>query len=468
MKKTLFIVFFALSSLLLFAQTDEELFGSSDDDFFEGDGIEELAVEENSSAEENKAKVDLGQGIIFENGSVKIGGNFSTSLSSSTVLYEKFEEDEDKKTFKDHIYESILTPDLSAYLTFDARPNQNLRMYTKFGMEYPFTSKANTSFVTAGTFIQVPVAATTNVDDWFKIKELFTDFSIADVAFFRFGLHTVTWGCGYFFSPVSDVINTTSINPEDTDAQVEGSVNLRTQITFPGSQNCLWFYVIPGKDFILENSAQTYVRDTALAGKFDLVLGGWELGLGGYWKYQNSPKALITASGSIRKLGLFGEALYQYGSNSEWSESIEWEEKTHIYQLTAGFNYYWKVPEILFAGQYYYDSNDLDQAHKYLTHGHNIAAMISFSRIFGTNDVSASLFAMINFGKEEMSEEYKEAAKNLGIASYLNAATYSATLNYTPVKTITLSAGPYITMEDLEEAPLVELKLNVKMGGGQF
>ena len=46
MKKTLFIVFFALSSLLLFAQTDEELFGSSDDDFFEGDGIEELAVEE--------------------------------------------------------------------------------------------------------------------------------------------------------------------------------------------------------------------------------------------------------------------------------------------------------------------------------------------------------------------------------------------------------------------------------------
>ena len=67
-----------------------------------------------------------------------------------------------------------------------------------------------------------------------------------------------------------------------------------------------------------------------------------------------------------------------------------------------------------------------------------------------------------------MSEEYKEAAKNLGIASYLNAATYSATLNYTPVKTITLSAGPYITMEDLEEAPLVELKLNVKMGGGQF
>ena len=94
MKKTLFIVFFALSSLLLFAQTDEELFGSSDDDFFEGDGIEELAVEENSSAGENKAKVDLGQGIIFENGSVKIGGNFSTSLSSSTVLYEKFEEDE--------------------------------------------------------------------------------------------------------------------------------------------------------------------------------------------------------------------------------------------------------------------------------------------------------------------------------------------------------------------------------------
>ncbi|MCR4741775.1 MAG: hypothetical protein K5866_02735 [Treponema sp.] len=468
MKKLLFIAFFALSSIFLFAQTEEELFGSSDDIFFEGDGIEELDLDQNQDSQVDQVKVDLGKGILFQNGSVKVSGNFSTSLSSSTILYEKFEEEEEEKTFKDHIYESLLTPTLAANLIVDARPNQNLRMYTKFGMEYPFTSKAETSFVTAGTFYQVPVGATTNVDDWFKIKELFTDFSLADIAFFRFGLHTVTWGCGYFFSPVSDVINTSSINPEDTEAQVEGSINLRTQITFPGSQNCLWLYVIPSKDFISQDSSQTYLRDTALAGKFDLVLGAWEFGLGAYWKYQNSPKALLTASGSIQKLGLFGEALYQYGSDSEWAESIEWEEKTHIYQLTAGFNYYWKVPEILFAAQYYYDSNDLDQAHKYLTYGHNIAAMVTFSRIFGTNDVTASLFAMVNFGKEDIPQEYQEIAESFGISSYLNAATYSATLNYSPIKEITLSAGPYITMEDLEEEPLLEFKLNVKMGGGQF
>ena len=34
----------------------------------------------------------------------------------------------------------LLKSDLSALLTVDARPTQNLRMYTKFGFAYPFAS----------------------------------------------------------------------------------------------------------------------------------------------------------------------------------------------------------------------------------------------------------------------------------------------------------------------------------------
>lgn len=463
MKKQIFSIIFITFSLSgLFAQTDDELFGG-DDDFFTDDGIEVV--------EAVSAKSDLSKGTLFETGSIKIGGNFSTSLTTMTTLYSDNSDnsansDSATSSFKDNLYNTKLTPTASAYISVDARPSQTLRMYTKFGIAYPYTVSATTRLDDYTTY--GPTSATTFITDWFTLKELFTDFSIADRAFFRFGLHTVTWGCGYFFSPVSDLINTSSINPEDTDAQVDGSLNLRTQITFPGSQNCLWFYVIPSTDFINQTSAESYLRDTALAGKYELVLGGWEFGLGGYWKYQNAPKAMITASGSLKNISIFGEFVYRYGADSEWTASSDWADKTNIIQATVGLSRYWKTPLITFAAQYYYDSNDKDMAHQYFTFGHNLAAILNFGRIFGKTDFTANIFAMVNFGKEEMPALLKSYLSSYSLSSYLNSMTLSAMFNYSPISELKLGLGPYLTWESLENKPVVSLKLTATLGGGKF
>ena len=71
--------FFACS--LLFAQTEEELFGSADDDFFFDDGIEEF-VETKTTDE----AVDLSKGVLFQTGSVEISGNFDLSLTTYTTF----------------------------------------------------------------------------------------------------------------------------------------------------------------------------------------------------------------------------------------------------------------------------------------------------------------------------------------------------------------------------------------------
>ena len=488
MKKQIFsIIFLTFSLSVLFAQTDDELFGG-DDDFFTDDGIEVV--------EEVSAKSDLSKGTLFETGSIKIGGNFSTSLTTMTTLYSDNSDNSGASgvqiasgvtstagastssatsanaessatpSFKDNLYNTKLTPTASAYILVDARPSQTLRMYTKFGIAYPYTVSATTRLGDYTTY--GPTSATTSITDWFTLKELFTDFSIPDRAFFRFGLHTVTWGCGYFFSPVSDLINTSSINPEDTDAQVDGSLNLRTQITFPGSQNCLWFYVIPSTDFINQASAESYLRDTALAGKYELVLGGWEFGLGGFWKYQNAPKAMVTASGSLKNISIFGEFVYRYGADSEWTASSDWADKTNIIQATVGLSRYWKTPLITFAAQYYYDSNDKDMAHQYFTYGHNLAAILNFGRIFGKTDFTANLFAMVNFGKEEMPALLKSYLSSYGFSSYLNSMTLSAMFNYSPISELKLGLGPYLTWESLENKPVVSLKLTATLGGGKF
>ncbi|MCR5187768.1 MAG: hypothetical protein K6C97_02445 [Treponema sp.] len=459
----------------LFSTSDDDLFGASDDDLFGGDGIEVV--------EDVQAKTDLSKGTLFENGSIKIGGNFSTSLSTSTVLYSEAE-----NSFGDNLKNTKLTPTASAFLSVDARPTQVLRMYTKFGIAYPYTVYATTLsstdvYQTVNNSFLALTSSSTTVFDWFKLKELFTDFSIADRAFFRFGLHTVTWGTGYFFSPVSDLINTSSINPEDTSAQVEGSLNLRTQITFPDSQNCLWLYVIPSTNFTNTTTAESYVRDTALAGKFDLVLGGWEFGLGAFWKYETAPKAMLTMSGSLKNLSIFGEFVYRYGANSEWSSNTNWDNKTSIFQASVGISRYWKDQAIMLALQYYFDGNYVDKlfegSYTYngfpvtisvpsLTKGHNVALALNFGRLFGTTDLTASIFAMANFGKDELSPLARSYLNSSGYSSFFNTMTISGMLNYSPVSALTIGMGPYLTWETYENKPTVSLKLTATLGGGKF
>ena len=88
------VFYFALVAFLfapnLFAQSDEDLFGSSDDDFFEDDGIVAIEdMEDSSAAKENSL---LSQGVLFEDGSIKIAGNFDTSITTTTTLWEDNDE----------------------------------------------------------------------------------------------------------------------------------------------------------------------------------------------------------------------------------------------------------------------------------------------------------------------------------------------------------------------------------------
>ncbi len=446
------VVFLFLSIFLfagiLFAQSDDDLFGGSDDDLFADDSIVEV--------KDVSAKTDLSKGVIFETGSIKIGGSLSAGITTNTVLYSP-----ENKSLGENIYNSKLKPDLSAMLSVDARPTDILRIYTKFGFAYPFEDK-----VVAG-------GSSSSIVNWFKLKELFTDFSLKDTAFFRFGIHTVTWGTGYFFSPVSDMINTSSIDPENPEKQVDGALNLRTQIVFPNSQNCLWFYVIPSTNFT-NQTAESYMRETALAGKFDLLIGNWEFGLGGYYKYQSAPKAMLTATGSLKKLSFYGEFVYSYGSTQEWGRNPEWDNKTNIIQATAGISYYWKEPMITFAAQYYFNGNTKDIPYNYIISGHNVAAMLNFGKLFNNKDFTLSIFAMGNFGRVEMTEQEIAAYRAYGVNDEaLNAMsgtslTTTAMVYYSPIKELKVGLGPSLTFKDFKNNPTLSLKLSANFGGGQF
>lgn len=497
MKRKIFLVLVtALLSAAIFAQSDDDLFGDdsftsykdddlfgddndlfgSDDDLFSGDTIQKVS--------DVSAKSDLSKGVIFDSGSIKVGGSLNAGLSTNTILYAP-----DNTDLGDNIHNTKLSPDLSAMLSVDARPTDNLRMYTKFGLAYPFENKVSTQLMFTPVALQIPTgmvnppyanvnlplatSAESTILDWFKLKELFTDFSMYDRAFFRFGIHTVTWGAGHFFSPVSDMINSSSIDPENPDKQVDGSLNLRTQVVFPGTQNCLWFYVVPSTNFV-NQTAESYARDTALAGKYEFLIENWEVGLGGLWKHNTAPKGMLTLSGSFKKLSLYGEFVYSHGAMSEWLDNDDWEDKTGIFQAVGGFMYIWKDPGITLMGEYYFNSNYLDSPYKNIIYGHNIAAMLNFSELFGNKDFSASLFAMSNLGRKEYTSEELELMKLYGMSQSDIDAISGSTLNtslmtyYKPIKEMTFGVGPTVKFKDFETNPTVSLKFTVNLGGGKF
>lgn len=477
--------------------SDDGMFGGGDDDFFMDDGIDEL----------EPAKEDttgLSKGILFETGSIRIGGSFDMGLEAYTALYDK----DSDRNLGEQISHSGISPKADASLFIDARPSQTLRMYTKFGIKYPYKDSVSITGA-AGAMQELPPESSTwttpewmayltansssmggsklgaSITNWLYLKELFTDFSIADRLFFRFGLHTVSWGTGLFFSPVSDMINTSSIDPQNREAQVDGSLNLRTQITFPGTQTCLWLYVVPESkmdtpdtsNLSEDDSLQEYLNGlsfpyslahTSFAAKAEFVIGGWELGAGAFYKLHNSPRIMATASGSIinSKVGVFAEAVLRYGSDAQWNEDEDWSGKDLIFQGTIGAMYIWKDPEITFMAQYFFDGNKDD--HEYTTKGSSVAATVNFGKI-GTKDLTANLFALFYLGKENVTT-ISDAAQLLqsGTTFMPYAGILSATLKYSPFSCLDLSAGPYITWLDMGKAPVIGLKLGVSLGGGKF
>lgn len=445
------LILFTIISLTIFtqgfSQSDDQLFGGSssnfdtdfsdfsdfsDDSLFGNDSI----IEVDTTPTDTKSS-DLSKGILFQTGSVKIGGAFDLGLTTLT----SFQKDKDAtKSFE----ETLLLPKASAQLTIDARPTENLRLYLKTGIHYPYVTESYSTLITTptgatpGTGLPSNLVVnggsnSFNIANIFYIKELFSDFNIGDYVGFRFGKQTVSWGVGYFYSP-ADVINLTRINPEDPTAQVEGPLALRTQIVFPGTQHAIWAYIIPDNDFAAAaQGAGPYLKNTAFALKGDILIGDFEFGLGAWYKNQNPAKFMLTTTGTIfRTYSIFSELVLSIGKDNVP------EDYTPIFQGTLGILKSWTKQNLTIGLQYYYNGQELN-------YGHNLAALITFSK-FLFSDLSLSLFGQYNFDN--------------------NQGTAFCDLKYSPIKEFSVTAGPYFTFT--KDDVITSIKLVFNLGCGKF
>jgi len=322
---------------------EDALFGDTTEDTVE-------AVPEGSA--------QAGISAFLKTEAVRIGGSFTGAVGADWTMQEPWTE----PSLDDY----GLSTTVAGSLFFDARPSEDFRVYGKMKASYPFSTTS--SFLTTDQDMYAPIGGAELTDVTkasvntlnLEIFELFADWTYKDALYLRFGKHTVKWGVGYFFSP-ADVINLGAIDLLDPTAQREGPVSLRLHYPVLGTQTNLWAYAI------MPQGSDPKPEDVAAAAKIEfLAAKSWEIGIGGYYKYDHPPRAVLTASGSIWKFNVFGEAVGAWGSDKSFVTDVgaippfyatEERKDKLFFSGTAGFSYSNSVDNWTIAGQYLYSGD---------------------------------------------------------------------------------------------------------------
>ncbi len=297
----------------------DDMFGQSDDPF--ASSSEDPFIVQVQETEKSLDTLLLTQ----DESGLRIGGDFSFTAKPGFTWYPTT--DDISATF---------SGSLDSSLFLDARMSEDTRFYTTLSISYPIVGNA-----------------TNNAD--FSLKEIFADITYNDVLFFRVGKQTINWGVGYFFSP-ADLLNLSDIDPLNATGDVEGPVAIKMNAPI-GIDNLYAYIILP--------PSLTDASDIAYAVKYEKVFSKTELGFGAYYRYDNPPAAMVTFSSGIGEIGLFGEAVLQYGSNKTFITgtsapfgTITYDDK-FFFLGTIGGNFTYSAPESDFSlsilAQYFYN-----------------------------------------------------------------------------------------------------------------
>ena len=247
---------------------------------------------------------------------------------------------------------------ISTSLSFDARPVSYFRVWGTLSMSYPDASSdyAQLSGPTIG--------------------ELFCDYSVADVLFFRIGKQVVNWGAARFFAIdnlPARVPTGFQIPLESFDGGAAG-IGLKVNIPF-GVHSLTTFMQI--KNGYLRPSSTPNLSEVGYGILGELLFGKTELSIGGYYQQYLRPRALITAKTSF------------FGIDAQAETIIAYTEGPGIVASWVG-NLFWEQPDVGFriAAEYIYNAETgqpyVSESQPGFPTGHAIACLAGFREVFGT------------------------------------------------------------------------------------
>ena len=293
---------------------------------------DEIIEEPTPAADDGEPAIVAPTAYLLQSAELRWGGRFDFGLDGSWMWdqYEDFgASGADSET---------LATDLAATLFFDARPTRTFRVFGKLRIDYA-SDPAD------------PDGAAFHFDT--QIFELFSDFSWGDWVFFRAGKQRADWGVGRFFSP-ADLISLVTIDPNDPDADRDGPVAVKAQAPI-GVHNAYLY--------LLTDALQAPL-DVGIAARAEVVVGSFEIGVGGLLQDALVPKGIVTATGALGDFDLFGELLVQRGTErnlitapgTSSADVVAAEDRDDWFlSATVGATYLRTDPSLLITAQYYFN-----------------------------------------------------------------------------------------------------------------
>ena len=183
----------------------------------------------------------------------------------------------------------MLAASVGAYA--DLRASELVRLYAGGSFDYDPNAYLSTKTYATPTF---------------SLDELFVDTALENKVFFRLGKQRISWGVGYWYKP-SDVLSLSAIDPDNPTAAREGPFAFK--VDMPMKLNHAMLYVVPP----VNGDAGSF----SAAGKYDLVVNGWELSFAGFGRTDMlaRPRGIFTFTGAIGAFDVYGENVVLYGSD---------------------------------------------------------------------------------------------------------------------------------------------------------
>ncbi len=339
----------AIVGLLSLAAWGQAAAAQSEDpnDMFGGSTVTEAAPAASGSQE------SLGPERLLETKGIEIGGTLFSDFASYAFWPGAYPVLADPGSG----LSTSFVPTLEGDLYFDARPYTYFRVFGKLKAVYPFSAAAQggaPAQANAPGAAYEPAAPAASIPN-LSVFELIADVNWNQSVFLRVGQQTINWGVGRFFSP-ADILSLTPINPLQPTLQRQGPLALTVTVPFAGVDSA-YLYVIANQAFA-QGGAAFQPADLAVAPKVEVLLGDFEIGLGGYYQRNQRPKAMTTVSGSLFGLfGVFGEGVVSYGSDRVLvgAGGPYTDTTTPYFSGTVGASYVEGQQHVAVFVQYYYN-----------------------------------------------------------------------------------------------------------------
>lgn len=252
---------------------------------------------------------------------------------------------------------------LSGTFNLDLRLRRGHKAH--LGMYINYSSDNNTDSLLSGlgmfsNMISPGLLNSLVPDTSISFPEFFVDLNISQAVYFRIGKQVLQWGRSMLWNP-TDLINVDRESFLD-DFQVKNGVpGIKMHIPFGTAVNIYTF---------LDASEVTALKDFALAGKLEVVLGRTEIGISGWAKEEFFPVYGFDFSSRIGLVDIYGEASLSEGENREQVGDPVIAGPVTNYETTRATNGF--IPRISLgirrSIRYYYDDRVIIGGEFYYNH----------------------------------------------------------------------------------------------------